>query len=391
MVFEHAKRLDHYKTGIFAALNEKKDEMIKQGRKVYNLSVGTPDFAPPEHIMNALIEAAKDPQNYKYSLCDMPQLLDAVVDYYKSRFGVDDLSPDEVTSVHGTQEGMGHFGVALTNPGDVVLLPNPGYPAFEAGAYFGESEVYYYPLLEKNGFLPIMSEIPEDVLCRAKYMVVSYPSNPVCAVAPRSMYEELIEYAKKYNFLIVNDNAYSDIAYDGNEGMSFLSIPGAKEVGVEFFSLSKSYNVTGARISFLVGNKSVVDALKLMRSQIDFGMFYPVQYAAIAALKGPRDSVIEQRAQYQRRRDALCGGLRKIGWNVPDSKGTMFAFAHIPENFDTTAEFCEELMDKTGVICTPGTAFGSLGEGYVRFALVKSVEEINEIVDVIDKSGILKK
>lgn len=390
MEYSQAKRLDHYQTGIFAALNQKKDALIAAGRKVYNLSVGTPDFPPPAHIKNALIDACRLDENYKYSLADLPELTEAVCDYYRSRFGVDDLKSSEVTAVHGTQEGMGHLGISLCNPGDIVLLPNPGYPAFEAGAYFGEAEIYYYPLLRENAFLPQMQDIPEDVLSRTKYMVVSYPSNPVCAVAPRSMYEELVRYAKKYGFIIINDNAYSDIIYDGHESLSFLSVEGAKEVGAEFFSLSKSYNVTGARISFLVGNQSVVNALKLMRSQIDFGMFYPVQYAAIAALRGPRDSVEAQRLEYQRRRDAFCGGLRSIGWDVPDSQGTMFVFAPLPPKFRSSVEFCEELMERTGVICTPGTSFGSLGEGYVRFALVKTPEEFREIVRVIDESGILR-
>lgn len=390
MEYSQAKRLDHYQTGIFAALNQKKDALIAAGRKVYNLSVGTPDFPPPAHIKNALIDACRLDENYKYSLADLPELAEAVCDYYRSRFGVDDLKSSEVTAVHGTQEGMGHLGISLCNPGDIVLLPNPGYPAFEAGAYFGEAEIYYYPLLRENAFLPQMQDIPEDILGRTKYMVVSYPSNPVCAVAPRSMYEELVRYAKKYGFIIINDNAYSDIIYDGHESLSFLSVEGAKEVGAEFFSLSKSYNVTGARISFLVGNQSVVNALKLMRSQIDFGMFYPVQYAAIAALRGPRDSVEAQRLEYQRRRDAFCGGLRSIGWDVPDSQGTMFVFAPLPPKFRSSVEFCEELMERTGVICTPGTSFGSLGEGYVRFALVKTPEEFREIVRVIDESGILR-
>lgn len=390
MNFAKAKRLEHYNTGIFAALDEKKNEMMRSGRKVYNLSIGTPDFAPPQHVIDTLVNEAKKPENYKYSLVDLPELKQAVCDYYKTRFGVYDIEPNEIISVNGTQEGMGHLGLAITDPHDIVLLPNPGYPAFECGAYFGEADVYYYPLLEENGFLPKMSEIPEEVLEKTKYMVVSYPSNPVCAVAPREMYVELIEYAKKYNFIIVNDNAYSDIIYDGSEGMSFLSLPGAKEVGVEFFSLSKSFNVTGARISFLIGNKSVVGALDLMRSQYNFGMFYPVQYAAIAALKGERESVVKQCEEYRRRRDAFCGGLCKLGWNVRYSAGTMFVFARIPEKFSTSAEFCNELLDKTGVLGTPGTAFGSLGEGYVRFALVKTVEEFEEIVDVIDKSGILK-
>ena len=221
-------------------------------------------------------------------------------------------------------------------------------------------------------------------------MIVSYPSNPCGAVANKEMYVDLIKYAIKYGFYIINDNAYSDIIFDGREGFSFLSIEGAREVGVEFFSLSKSFNTTGARISFCIGNKDIVNALKVIRSQYDFGMFMPVQKAAIAALQSDRAPVIAQCKEYQKRRDALCGGLRRIGWNVPDSQGTMFVWAPIPEKFKTSMEFWEELVDKTGVICTPGTAFGPMGEGYVRFALVLPEEKLNEIVDVIDKSGIFK-
>lgn len=389
MEIKQAKMLEHFETGIFAALNEKKNEMIASGKKVYNLSVGTPDFAPAPHIVDALVEAAKNPKNYVYALADLPEMLEAVKDYYKERFGVE-VSTDEITSIHGSQEGIGHIGMALTSPGDVAILPNPGYPIFEAGAYLGGAEMYFYPLVAENGFLPDFSKIPDDVADRAKFMVLSYPYNPVCAVAPARVYEEAIAFAKKHNVIIIHDNAYSDIIYDGEVGGSFLSYEGAKEVGVECFSLSKSFNVTGCRISFVVGNKKVVDALKLLRSQIDFGMFLPVQYAAIAALRGPKDGVKAQCMEYQKRRDALCGGLRSIGWNVPDSKGTMFAWAPIPDKFKTSEEFCMALMEKTGVICTPGHSFGSLGEGYVRFALVLPVETINEVVRVIDESGILK-
>ncbi len=384
-----SKRLDHFKTGIFASLTLKRNELLAQNKKVYNLYVGTPDFEVGENIRQAVIEASKDPENYKYSLIDSVEMLQAVKEYYKKRYFVD-IEVDEITSVNGSQDGIGHLGLALCDSGDKVLLPDPGYPVFEAGAFLAGGEVVYYPLKKENNFLPDLSGIDEETLKQVKYMIVSYPSNPCGAVANKEMYVDLIKCAKKYGFYIINDNAYSDIIFDGLEGFSFLSIEGAKEVGVEFFSLSKSFNTTGARISFCIGNKDVVNALKVIRSQYDFGMFYPVQKAAIAALKGDRTSVIEQCREYQKRRDALCGGLRRIGWNVPDSKGTMFVWAPIPEKFKTSMEFWEELVDKTGVICTPGTAFGPMGEGYVRFALVLPTEELNEIVDVIDKSGILK-
>ncbi len=387
MHFEKSKKLNHFSTGIFAALDEKKSELMKSGRKIYNLSVGTPDFVPPKHIMDAVVEACREPANYKYSLVDTEEMLMAVKDYYADRYKTE-IDISEITGVHGTQEGMGHLGMAMLNPGDYVLLPDPGYPIFEAGSYLGGAEIYYYPLLKENDFLPVIEEVPEDILKKTKYMVLSYPSNPVGAAAPKSMYEKMIKYAKEYGFFIINDNAYSDIIFDGREGFSFLSIPGAKEVGVEFFSLSKSFNVTGFRISFCVGNKSIVDALKLLRSQYDFGMSYPVQKVAVAALRGPRDSVVEQCKTYQKRRDALLGGLRKYGWDVPDSQGTMFVWLPVPEGYSSST-FCETLMEKAGVIGTPGTAFGPMGEGYIRFALVLPEDELAEIADIIGQSNIL--
>ncbi len=389
MKIETSKRLEHFQTGIFTALNEKKEELEKSGRKIYNLSVGTPDFPVAEHVRKALLESAAKPEDYHYSLRDLPELLEAVKSYYEKRFGVE-VSTEEITSVNGSQEGIAHIGMALCNPGDVVLLPNPGYPVFEVGGYFGGGELYFYELKEENQFLPQFTQIPQEVAKKAKYMMVSYPYNPVCAVAPREFYQELIAFAKKNEIIIVHDNAYSDIIFDGEYGGSFLEFPGAKEVGVELFSLSKSFNLTGARISFIVGNKKIVEAMKLLRSQYDFGMFQPIQHAAIAALTGPQEGVREQCRKYQKRRDALRGGLRSIGWNVADSKGTMFVWAKIPSGYASSREFCMKLMEETGVICTPGDAFGTMGEGYVRFALVLPVEEIQEMVNIIGESGIIK-
>lgn len=389
MKYEFSNRLNHFETGIFAQLTLKRNELLAQNKKVYNLYVGTPDFPPPPHVLAAVSEAAKNPENFKYSLLDSQPLLEAVASYYQKRYGVC-VDKSEIASVNGSQDGIGHLGLALCNSGDIVLLPDPGYPVFEAGAYLGGGTVAYYPLKKENGFLPDLSVLPEETLRRAKYMVVSYPSNPCGAVAPKEIYQELIAYAKKYNFYIVNDNAYSDIIFDGLEGFSFLSLPEAKDVGVEFFSLSKSFNTTGARISFAVGNKKIIDALKIIRSQYDFGMFLPIQQGAIAALTGPTDSVKAQCAEYQRRRDALCGGLRNIGWNVPDSKGTMFVWAPIPQNFKSSMEFWNALVEKTGVICTPGNAFGPMGEGYVRFALVLPAEQLAEIARIIGESGIIE-
>ena len=373
---------------IFAALNDKKVALEAQGRTIYNLSVGTPDFAPAPHIRQALLDAAADPENWKYSLRDIPEMLQAVCSYYKRRFGVD-ITPDQVASCNGSQEGCGHIGMVLCDEGDTVLLPNPCYPVFIAGAKLAGAVPFYYPLVKEHGFLPYVKGIPEDVARRAKYMIVSLPANPVGSVGTPALYEELVAFAKKYDILLIHDNAYSDIIFDGAEGHSLFNTPGAMDVGVEFFSLSKSFDVTGARISFLVGRPDVVAAFRRLRGQIDFGMFLPIQKAAIAALTGPLDMVRDQCAVYQQRRDALCGGLRSIGWDVPDSHGSMFVWAPIPPKYASSMDFCMDLVEKSGVLCTPGSSFGPAGEGYVRFALTMPAGQIAQAVQAIAESGIL--
>lgn len=386
---QFSEMVNGFKTGIFATLNEKKEELIKEGRKVYNLSVGTPDFKPAPHVMKAMQDACKDPENYKYALADLPELLKAVQYRYKKRFGVR-VETDEIMSVYGSQECMAHIGMVFCNPGDTILVPNPGYPMFEMSGIMAKANLEYYTIKEENGYLPDLDHIPEETLKRAKYMIVSYPLNPVCVCAPDEFYPKLIDFAKKNEIVILHDNAYSDIIYTRKQGRSFLSFEGAKEVGVEFYSLSKSYNLTGARISFVVGNREIIEKFRTLRSQIDYGIFLPIQYAAIAALTGPDDFIEEQRQQYEARNRALCGGLRKIGWNVPDSQGTMFVWAKIPEGYESSADFCIRLMERTGVIVTPGSAFGSEGEGYVRMALVVDEQMIAEIIRVLDESGIFK-
>ncbi len=386
---QFSKRMERFGDEIFAALNEKKVALEAEGRTIYNLSVGTPDFAPAPHIRQALIDAAADPACWKYSLRDLPELLEAVCAYYKRRFNVD-IRPEQVASCFGSQEGCGHIGMALCDEGDTVLLPTPCYPVFIAGAKLAGAEPWYYPLTKENGFLPRVADIPEAVAQRAKYMIVSLPANPVGSVGSPALYAELVAFAKKYDILIIHDNAYSDIIFDGAVGGSFFNTPGAMDVGVEFFSLSKSFDVTGARISFLVGRQDVVAAFRKLRGQIDFGMFVPIQKAAVAALTGPLDMVKEQCAVYQQRRDALCGGLRSIGWDVPDSHGSMFVWAAIPARYTSSMDFCMELVEKSGVLCTPGSSFGPLGEGYVRFALTMPAERIAEAVRAIDASGIVK-
>lgn len=389
MEFHYAKRLESFQAGIFAILNEKKEELIRQGREVYNLSVGTPDFKPAPHVMEAVAQACQDSENYKYSLVDMPELLDAVVGHYERRYGVH-IEPDEIMSINGSQEGIAHIALALCDSEDIVLVPNPGYPIFSIGPFLCGAKPITYDLKPENHFMPDFNSIPEDIARKAKFIIVSYPLNPVCVAADDHVYEELIRFAKKYDIIVLHDNAYSDIIYDGRKGGSFLAYEGAKEVGVEFYSLSKSYNLTGARISFVVGHKDIIQKFKTVRSQIDYGVFKPVQYGAIAALNGPQDAVIAQCKEYERRNKALCGGLRSIGWDVPYSEGTMFVWAPIPKNYTSSEAFCMDLVEKTGVLCTPGSSFGTLGEGYVRFALVRDVPTIEKMIQVIDASGILK-
>ncbi len=389
MKMQFARRMDQFGAGIFNQLDEKRRAVEASGRKVYNLSIGTPDFLPPQHVMDALSQAATRPENYRYALSERPQLLEAVQGWYRRRYQVE-LARDEIMTVYGSQEGLHHIALALCDPGDVVLAPNPGYPIFSMGPYLCGAQVETYPLLPENGYLPDLAAIDPALARRAKLMVVSYPLNPVAVTAPRAFYEDLVAFAQRYNIIIVHDNAYSEIVFDGREGGSFLSIPGAKEVGVEYNSLSKTYNLTGARISFVVGNAQVVKKFRTLRSQVDYGIFLPVQMAAEAALNGPQDAVEAQRLQYQARRDALCGGLRSIGWQVPDSEGSMFVWAPLPDGYTDSAAFCLELVEKTGLLCTPGAAFGSLGEGHVRLALVQPPAVMEEIVQAVKDGGILR-
>lgn len=383
-----SQRLDRFGAEVFASLNNKLLALKAQGKTIYNMSVGTPDFKPYDHVVEALTQAAQDPEMWKYALRDLPELKQAVCDYYERRFGVSGITPSMVQSCNGTQEGMGHLGLALLDPGDTILVPDPCYPVFEAGAKIADAKLEYYPLVAEHNYLPYVAGIDPEVADRAKYMIVSLPANPVGSVGTPEVYEEIIAFAREHDLLIVHDNAYSDIVFDGEPGGSFLQYPGALEVGVEFFSLSKSFNVTGARIGFLVGREDVVSAFAKLRSQIDFGMFFPIQKAAIACLNGPRDEVEAQRLKYQERRDALCDGLEGLGWERPNAHGSMFVWAKLPGGRTDSMAFCEELMEKAGVVVTPGASFGPSGEGHVRMALVLPPEQIALAVEAIREAGL---
>lgn len=383
-----SQRLDRFGAEVFASLNNKLLALKAQGKTIYNMSVGTPDFKPYDHVVEALTQAAQDPEMWKYALRDLPELKQAVCDYYERRFGVSGITPSMVQSCNGTQEGVGHLGLALLDPGDTILVPDPCYPVFEAGAKIADAKLEYYPLVAEHNYLPYVAGIDPEVADRAKYMIVSLPANPVGSVGTPEVYEEIIAFAREHDLLIVHDNAYSDIVFDGEPGDSFLQYPGALEVGVEFFSLSKSFNVTGARIGFLVGREDVVSAFAKLRGQIDFGMFFPIQKAAIACLNGPRDEVEAQRLKYQERRDALCDGLEDLGWERPNAHGSMFVWAKLPGGRTDSMAFCEELMEKAGVVVTPGASFGPSGEGHVRMALVLPPDQIALAVEAIREAGL---
>lgn len=383
-----SQRLDRFGAEVFASLNNKLLALKAQGKSIYNMSVGTPDFKPYNHVVEALTQAAQDPEMWKYALRDLPELKQAVCDYYERRFGVSGITPSMVQSCNGTQEGVGHLGLALLDPGDTILVPDPCYPVFEAGAKIADAKLEYYPLVAEHNYLPYVAGIDPEVADCAKYMIVSLPANPVGSVGTPEIYEEIIAFAREHDLLIVHDNAYSDIVFDGEPGGSFLQYPGALEVGVEFFSLSKSFNVTGARIGFLVGREDVVSAFAKLRSQIDFGMFFPIQKAAIACLNGPRDEVEAQRLKYQERRDALCDGLEGLGWERPNAHGSMFVWAKLPGGRTDSMAFCEELMEKAGVVVTPGASFGPSGEGHVRMALVLPPDQIALAVEAIREAGL---
>ena len=379
--------MDTFKPSIFNVLELKRRELVAQGMEVINLSVGTPNLPPPPHVMEAIATAAHDPECYKYSLVDSAELQEAVIGWYKSRFGVP-LTTEEFTSVYGSQEGIAHLPFVFCDPGDTVIIGSPAYLIFAAGPLLAGAELYRVPLKEENGFLIDFNAIPPQVAEKAKMIIVSYPSNPLAVVANDDFYERLIAFAKKYDVIVIHDNAYSEFIHDGGPGGSFLQYKGAMDVGIEFNSLSKSYNLTGLRISFALGNKDIITAFRALRSQIDFGISFIDQKAAVAALTGPQDILHRNRAHYKAARDTLYEGLNKIGWKVPLSQATMFSWLPIPPD-RKSEEFTLEIMEKAGVIFIPGTAFGEGGEGYVRAALVADVPTMEKAVKKIAESGVI--
>lgn len=385
---EFSKKFGNIKENILVELDTKSKDVISRGEEVINLSIGTPDIPPADFVMKAVSDAFKDAENFKYGITESKELLDAVCYWYKNRYGVS-LNHSNVVAVNGSQEGIAHIAFPICNPGDVVLVPDPCYQIFAFGPTMADVELHYMPLLKENDYIIDLEAIPEDVAKKAKMMVVSYPNNPTTATAPRSFYEKLVAFAKKYDIIVVHDNAYSELVYDDEPGLSFLEIDGAMDVGIEFNSLSKSYNLTGLRLSFAVGNAEILKRFKTFRSQIDYGMCMGVQIGAITALTGDQTYVADVRNEYRRRRDTLINGLNSIGWKVPLTSSTMFAWLPIPPKYTSSLKFSLDLLEKAGVLVVPGASFGDLGEGYVRAALVTNCEGLERAVKKIKESGIL--
>jgi LL-diaminopimelate aminotransferase len=369
---------------ILQILETRRVQIAARGVDIINLSVGTPDRPPAAHVTQAVCEASLNPQNYKYTLIDPPRLISAVVSWYKTRYGVD-ISPEETLSIYGSQEGFTHIFHALCDPGDLVIAGTPGYPIFFYGPRMAGVDVYRTPLLPENNFLIDFNSIPDEIAKKARVIVVCYPSNPLGAVADRDFYERLVSFAKQNEIIVIHDNAYSELVHDGPPGGSFLAIPGAKDIGIEFNSLSKSYNLTGLRISFALGNKEIIGAFKKMRTNIDYGLSALDHAAAIAALTGPQDIVLENRITYRQRRDTFRAALSKNGWQVPMTPASMFTWFPMPVDNMTSEQFCMDLLEKTGVICVPGSSFGEGGEGWLRFALTQTPERLEEAARRIGK------
>ncbi len=381
-IADRLRRLPPY---LFAEIDRKKRDVRARGVDVIDLGIGDPDLPTPPHIVRALQAAAAKPEHHRYpSYEGMPAFRQAVARWYGGRFGVA-LDPEtEVLALIGSKEGTAHMPLAFVNPGDVVLVPDPGYPVYSAGAWFAGGECHFMPLRRQNGFLPDLGAIPADVARRAKLMYLNYPNNPTAAVASPAFFTGVVEFARRFNLLVCHDAMYSELHFDGYEPPSFLATDGAKDVGVEFHSLSKTYSMTGWRLGFCVGNRDAVAGLGKIKTNVDSGVFQAVQEAGIAALTGPQDVAEQYRRTYQERRDVAVAGLRKLGWEVDVPKGAFFVWAPVPHRKDSR-EFATRLLEEAGVVVTPGVGFGPSGEGFYRIALTLGAERIAEAMERLQK------
>ena len=383
---EAARTIQQLPPYLFARIEKLIAEAKAQGKDVISLGIGDPDRPTPPHIIAKLIEESQNPANHQYpSSVGMLEYRQAVADWYQGRFGVSLDPKTEVVSLLGSKEGIAHINFCYLNPGDLCLVPDPGYPVYSIGAMLANANSYAMPLLPENKYLPDLKAIPEEIARQAKMMFINYPNNPVGATATLEFFEEVVAFARKYDILVCHDAAYTEVYFDGKAPLSFLQAEGAKEVGIEFHSVSKTYNMTGWRVGWAAGNPEVIDVLGRFKSNVDSGVFQAVQYAAITALTSPQDCVEEMRQVYQTRRDTVIAGLRKMGWNIEAPPATIYVWAPVPKGF-TSATFAELVLEKAGVVITPGLGYGERSDGYFRIALTQEVERIQEALQRMENS-----
>lgn len=384
-MIEVAERLRRLPPYLFKEIDRKKEEVKKRGVDIIDLGVGDPDLPTPKHIVEALKKAVDDPENHRYpSYSGMNLFRDTVASWYEKRFGVVLDPATEVVTLIGSKEGIAHLPLAFVDSKDIVLVPSPAYPVYKIGTIFAGGEAYTMPLLKVNGFLPDLASVPEDILERAKLLFINYPNNPTAAVADKAFFERVIELGKRYNILICHDLAYSELCFDGFLPPSILEIPGAKDVAIEFHSLSKTYNMTGWRIGFAVGNREAISGLGAIKSNVDSGAFQAIQMAGVAALEGDQSCVEEMREVYRSRRDLMVSGLRSLGLNLDTPKATFYLWVEVPQGYDSQG-FVTLLLERAGIVVTPGNGFGEPGEGYFRIALTQKEERLNEALERLYK------
>ena len=381
MRIEKAKRIEQIPPYLFAEIDKKKEEMRKKGIDLIDLGIGDPDLPTPKLIIDRLKTAAENPKNHRYPAYEgMIEFRTAVARWYERRFGVHLDPRTEVLSLIGSKEGIAHIPLAFVNPGDYVLVPTPGYPVYRVSTLFAGGTPYFLTLRKENGFLPSLSDIPKEVAQKAKLLFINYPNNPTSAIAEKSFFEEVVAFARRYQIIVCHDAAYSEIAFDGYEPLSFMEVEGAKEVGIEFHSLSKTFNMTGWRIGFAVGHAEIVSGLGRVKTNIDSGLFQAIQEAGVEALNHFDTPFPEIIKVYERRRDVLVKGLREIGLEVDLPKATFYVWFQVPRGY-TSAQFTGLLIEKEGIVATPGNGFGEGGEGYIRMALTVDEKKLREAIE----------
>ena len=373
-----ARRIEKLPPYLFVTISKKIAEKRAQGEDVITLAVGDPDIPTPRHVIERLCQAAQDPQNHRYPESEgLPQFRNAIAQWYEKRFGVA-LEPDrEILPLIGAKEGIGHISLCFIDPGDIALVPDPAYPVYSIGTMFAGGSSYYMPLTEGNEFLPDLDRIPAEIARKAKILWINYPNNPTAAVADREFFERVVAFARKYDIAVCHDAPYTEVAFDGYRPVSFLEASGAMETGVEFHSLSKSYNMTGWRVGMVVGNAGIIDALRRVKSNLDSGIPQAIQQAAIEALTGPQDCVTEHNTIYKRRRDRVLQTLNQIGLKARPPSASLYIWARVPAGY-TSLEFATSLLEDVGVVVTPGIGYGKYGEGYIRLSLTVPDQRLEE-------------